>query len=401
MGTPQLRSGGSTLGPAAGAAPAAPERCPRSDTGRDRFRLRPVGRPNFVFAGACAFALAAATVVVAAAEDLPIRDPDGVVVPTYVRLPIILLLAWLIDVVPRAVLQSRGGEARFLGAVREVVRERWNRRHVVFAVSGLGTWYVCYAAFRNLKSYVPFVNGRIWDDELEWLDNALWLGHHPAETLHTIFGTTVSAEFFSFIYVSWIVLIPVSLAIALVWTRHPAAGSWYVTAIALDWLLGVAAYYALPTLGPAYSEPDDFSHLDRTFTTTLVEDLWSDRLAVVPELGGDPHTTNAVQTIAAFPSLHVGIMMTICLFLVLIGAARWVRVTAWVYLGLTVLATIYFGWHFSLDAVGGAAVGALAVWLAALGTGNHSGWWPRLVDRGSLEEPDQAVQPSTAASRPA
>ena len=31
-----------------------------------------MGRPNFVFAGACAFALAVATVVVAAAEDLPI-----------------------------------------------------------------------------------------------------------------------------------------------------------------------------------------------------------------------------------------------------------------------------------------------------------------------------------------
>jgi hypothetical protein len=360
-----------------------------------------VGRANFTFAGLCALALALATVLVSWTEDLPIRDPDGVVVPTYVRLPIILLLAWLIDVVPRALGRTGAKLGTFPAAFRTVVRERWTRSHVIFAVSGLGTWYVCYAAFRNLKSYVPFVNGRIWDDELERMDNALWLGHHPADVLHAVFGTTWAAELFSFVYVSWIVLIPVSLAIALVWTRHPAAGSWFATAIAMDWMLGVATYFALPTLGPVYTEPGDFADLDRTYTTKLIEDLWTDRTAVVPALGGDPHATNAVQTIAAFPSLHVGIMVTICLFVTLIGLARWIRVTAWVYLGLTVLSTIYFGWHFSLDALGGAVLGAAAVWVAAIGTGNHVGGWPRLVDRGEHDAADDADQPSAPVSRPA
>jgi hypothetical protein len=360
-----------------------------------------VGRANFKFAGLCALALALATVLVSWAEDLPIRDPDGVVVPTYVRLPVILLVAWLIDVVPRALGRTGAKLGTFPAALRGVVRERWTRTHVIFAVSGLGTWYVCYAAFRNLKSYVPFVNGRIWDDELERIDNALWGGNHPAEVLHAVFGTTWAAEMFSFVYVSWIVLIPVSLAIALVWTRHPAAGSWFATAIAMDWLLGVATYFALPTLGPVYTEPGDFADLDRTYTTKLIEDLWSDRTAVVPALGGDPHATNAVQTIAAFPSLHVGIMVTICLFVTVVGLARWIRVTAWVYLALTVLSTIYFGWHFSLDAVGGAVLGAVAVWVAAIGTGNHVAGWPRLVDRGSYQAPADTDQPSAPVTRSA
>jgi membrane-associated phospholipid phosphatase len=93
-------------------------------------------------------------------------------------------------------------------------------------------------------------------------------------------------------------------------------------------------------------------------------------------LGGDPHATHAVQTIAAFPSLHVGIMMTICLFLTLVAAARWMRIVAWTYLALTILATIYFGWHFSIDAIGGMVLGAMAIWIAAIGTGNHVGWVP-------------------------
>lgn len=351
-----------------------------------------------MFGGACAAALAVATWVVSLVEDLPIRDPDGVVVPAYVQIPAILGFAWLLDVVPRSVHRTLKQDETFTTHFGAVVRERWNRRHTWFALTGLATWYVTYAAFRNMKSYVPFVNGRIWDEDLERIDNALWFGHHPAEVLHSLFGTSLAAEFFSFIYVSWIVLVPASIAIALIFTRHPAAGSWYVTAISLCWTLGVLGYLALPTLGPAYTKPGDFADLDRTYTTQLIEDLWTDRVAVVPELGGDPHATHAVQTIAAFPSLHVGIMVAICLFLTLIAAARWMRIVAWVYLFLTVLSTIYFGWHFSLDAVGGFVLGGLAVWIGALGTGNHHRGIPRLVDRGTYEDDEE---PSADLSRSA
>lgn len=356
-----------------------------------------MGRANFKFAGLCALALALAMVLVAWVEDLPIRDPDGVVVPTYVRLPIILLIAWLLDVLPRSLMRSRRHWRTAWTDFRAVARERWTRSHVVFAVSGLGAWYVCYAAFRNLKSYVPFVHQRIFDKSFERIDHALWLGHDPANVLHAWFGTGWAAEFFSAVYVIWIVLIPVSLAIALVWTRHPAAGSWFVTAVAVDWLLGVATYYALPTLGPVYSSPGDFAGLRHTYTTTLEENLLRDRLDVL----SDPHATHAVQTIAAFPSLHVGIMVTVCLFVTLAGMARWIKVTSWAFLVLTVLATIYLGWHFSLDAIGGVVLGAAAVWIAAIGTGNHVGGRPRLVDRGSYDRDEVVDQPSASVSRTA
>lgn len=352
-----------------------------------------MGRANFGFAGGCALALAVATALVATTQDLPIRDPDGVVVPTYVRLPIILLIAWLLDVVPRAV--ARHPRVHGLGAAfATVIRERWDRKHVIFAVSGLGTWYVCYAAFRNLKSYVPFVHERLFDGALADLDHALWLGHDPANVLHSLFGTTWAAQFFSAVYVIWIVLIPVTLAIALVWTRHPAAGSWFVTAVAVDWALGAATYYLLPTLGPIYSSPGDFAGLDHTYATTLEDNLLSDRIQVL----ADPHGTHAVQTIAAFPSLHVGMMVTVCVFVTLIGLPRWVRISSWVFLVLTVLSTIYLGWHFSVDAIGGAVIGAAAVWIAALGTGNHVGGRPRLVDRDGY---DVAAQPRTDLTRSA
>src|SRR3954464_2002762 len=221
-------------------------------------------------------ALAAVAVVVALAYHLPLRDPDGVVVPTYVRLPVILLAAFLTDVVPRALWRGRSLR-RLPGTALAVVRERWPWEHTRFALVGLGAWYLTYAAFRNLKSFVPFVNRRLFDSSLEQLDRILFLGHDPATVLHSVFGIGWAAHFFSFVYVAWIVLVPVTLVIALVWSRDRQGGAWYVTAVAVDWVLGVATDFALPTLGPVYSEPQDFSALPHTYVSTLQESMISDR----------------------------------------------------------------------------------------------------------------------------
>ena len=329
---------------------------------------------GFRFAVVMSLALSAVTVAVAVSYHLPLRDPDGVAVPTYVRFPAILLLAFLTDVVPRAL--WRGSSLRRLpGTLVAVVRERWPWEHVRFALVGLGAWYLTYAAFRNLKSFVPFVNRDLWDASLERFDRITWLGHDPATVLHQLFGVGWAAHFFSLVYVAWIVLVPVSLVVALVWSRNRAAGEWYVTAVAVDWVLGVATYYAVPTLGPVYAEPQDFTALPHTYVSTLQESMISDRVFVI----ADPFGTHAVQSIAAFASLHVGIMVTVCLMAELLLLKRWVRVTMWVFLGLTVLATVYLGWHYFADTLGGALLGAAGVWIAAIGTGNHERGRPRLT----------------------
>src|SRR4029078_13401777 len=106
----------------------------------------------------------------------------------------------------------------------------------------------CCDASRNVKSFVPCVNRQLWNTALARLDRILWLGHDPATVLHAVFGTGWAAAFLSFVYVPWFVLVPVSLVVALVWSRHRAGGAWYVTAVAVDWVLGVATYFAVPTL---------------------------------------------------------------------------------------------------------------------------------------------------------
>jgi hypothetical protein len=318
--------------------------------------------------------------------DLPVRDPDSAVGPAYIWVPVVLLAAFLTDVVPRALWRARN-PLRALSAAGAVVRERWTMAHVRFALIGLAAWYVIYASFRNLKSFVPFVNRHLWDGVLEDVDRVLFFGHSPAELLHQWLGTGVAAHFFSFVYVAWIVMVPASLVVALVWSRDARAGAWYVTAIAVDWVLGVATYFAVPSLGPIYSRPEWFSDLDRTPVTSLAEGMMADRHEVLT----NPFTTDAVQTIAAFASLHVGISVTMVVMAGLLRLHRALRLFLWVFLALTVLATVYLGWHYFLDAVGGAVLGVAGVWIAARGTGNEMRRRPRTSQPLAIREEPSRV----------
>jgi hypothetical protein len=333
-----------------------------------------VWRQRFGFATVLALGLTTVAIVVAVVKHLPYRDPDGVVGPTFVLLPIILALAFLTDVVPRAVVRARrGGSLRqFRSQFRAVTLERWPMERIRFALLGLGSWYLTYVSFRNLKSYVPFVNPHLWDADLDRLDRAILFGHDPAVVLHDLLGTGWAAHLCSGVYIAWIGLVPVTLAAALVWSRNVSGGSWLVTAVAVDWVLGVATYYVLPTLGPIYARPGLFSSLPQTYVSRIQESMLDQRQAVL----ANPFGTEAVQTIAAFASLHVGITVTVCVIAQLLRLNVWFRVALWVFLALTVISTVYLGWHYLVDAFGGAVLGVAGAWVAAIGTGNHIRWRP-------------------------
>ena len=356
------------------------------------------GAPSFALAWLAGLGLAVATVAFSRFEDIPIKDPDSLI-PGYIRFPAIVLGANALDVVAHTFIGAGrpggGWLRRICSAFRTVLRERWPLAHWKFALNGVIAWYLCYAAFRNVKSMAPFVHEKIYDDPLAAIDRFLFAGHDPAAVLHAWFGTGIAAHFFSSVYIVWIALVPVSIAIALVWTRQTRAGEWYVTAVAVDWALGALLYVLVPTVGPIYSDSSTFAGLPETYVSKLADSMWDDRVNTLAT-----HGESGLQTIAAFASLHVGIMMTICLIVQAVKLARWVRISAWTFFGLTVLATVYLGWHFFVDVIAGAALGAFAVWIAGIATGNRVGLRVRLVPE--VSEPEgsaSATHPGALASR--
>ena len=290
---------------------------------------------------------------------LPLRDPDGSTGPTFIRLPAIVLLALLLDIVPRAIIRASSWRS-IRESVVEVTRERWQLASLRFMLVGLVGWYVTYATNRNLKGMVPFANLDLYDTQLDRLDQAMFGGQRPTVLLHELLGTDIAAQVLSFFYILWIVALPASLAVALVWARRDRVSSWWVTAVSLDWIMGVILNFALPTLGPIYDRPADFAELTRTGTTALQESMWTERLQVL----ADPANAHTVQNIAAFASLHVAIATTACIVAHRAGLHRALVQALRAFLAITMVATVYFGWHYVSDVIAGVLVGIVAAWVA-------------------------------------
>ena len=90
-------------------------------------------------------------------------------------------------------------------------------------------------------------------------------------------------------------------------------------------------YYLVPSLGPTYAYPQWFDSLSHTPNTSVRDALLADRVEVL----AGPWDTHTVQTIAAFASLHVAVMVSLCLVVEAMRLPGLVRMAAWGFLALT------------------------------------------------------------------
>jgi len=324
-------------------------------------------RRAYGFAVGLALAVAIVAWVASYRYNLPLRDPDGLAGPSYIRLPAIVLLFYLADVVPRALIDNRGFH-RFRSSVAAYTRQRWTRSRITLVTIGLASFYVVYVAYRNLKGFLPYVRGgELKDSVLMKLDRTLAFDHYPADVLHTVLGTGISAHVLAYAYEMFLVFVPLSLGAALVWSKNVSTGFWYVTALCVNWVLGTLSYYWVPSLGPFVAKPSLFADLPHTGVTSLQHALEVGRQAYID----DPNSTSTVQSVAAFASLHVSIIFTAALICHYVIPSRTVRYSMWVYWVLTTISTIYFGWHYILDDIAGFGIGLFAVWVGAKTTGHR------------------------------
>jgi hypothetical protein len=325
-------------------------------------------RPAYGLLVGVALTMGIVVVVVSQALDEGLRDPDGFLGPAWVRLPAMVLGAFLIDVVPRSLWRSRRNVRGAYAEARTLVGEHWTRERITLVTLGLTAFYVTYVSYRNLKNYLPRFYETMQDPLLHQLDRWLFFGHEPATVLHAIFGESWAAHFFAFIYLLYLPLAPLSLVVWLVWSRNISFGYWYATANCLTWTLGTISYYMIPTMGPNFWYPWLYKDLDVTGVKDLQDSLWNGRQDVRFPL--NPFS-DSIQSVAGFASLHVALTLVIAMvahYTVRHAAIRW---AAWIFFGLTVISTLYFGWHYIADDIGGVVIAILAVWLGGIATGQR------------------------------
>ena len=312
-------------------------------------------------------AVAVITLIVAlvstSVADVRFRDPDGVAAKYFVMIgAAVALLVWL-DVVVRAGRATTFPPTR--AAMRAVRRTRWTRSRMLAVGVALLSFYVTYLAYRNLKGLIPILRpGDLFDRELADWDRWLFLGHDPAVLTHDLFGIGAPTHIISAIYAAFIVFLPLSLVIALVFAPDLPTSLFFATALSLNWLIGAGSYYVLPSLGPAYADPSLFASLPHSEVTRLQGMLLDDRIGWLRDTA-----TGTPQAIAAFASLHIAMSFTA------LASAHWLHlgrrwiVGLWVWFVATIIATVYFGWHYVLDDVAGILIGAVSLVLAKVITG--------------------------------
>lgn len=292
------------------------------------------------------------------------RDPDNVAALYVVLVGAGVAGLVVLDVWIRAARRAGSwrGAGPYMGAVR---RERWTRSRGLAVAAALVSFYVTYLAYRNLKGVIPLLRpDELFDADMAEADRWLFFGSDPAGLLHDVLGTGVSAHVLSTVYAAFIVFLPLSLGMALVFARDLPTTLFYATALCVNWVLGAISYFVWPALGPVYAFASWFDELPRTEVTRLQQMLLDDRVAWLR----DP-TDSVPQAIAAFASLHVAMSFTALLAAHLLGLGRRVLIALWVWLIATLLATIYFGWHYVMDDIAGILIGAAALGIAKVLTG--------------------------------
>jgi len=313
-------------------------------------------------------------VVLSQRLGVPLRDPEGFLGPAYVRLPVLALLFFALGIVPQGI--RRDGFRNTVPSIKQILREEWNGVRVLNIMTGLVGFYICYVSYRNIKSYLPLIREDVlFDHDMLQLDHFLMFGHNPAPILHQVLGTGVTAEVLATSYVSYLPLIPITLGLVLTWSRNGSLGAWYATALSLNWVLGAASYYILPTLGPAFFQPSMFAQLPDSSVSQLQRALFRGGVTFKE----DP-TGSSIYGIAGFASLHVSVVVTAGIFFARTGQRLAIRIAGYVFLVTTITATIYFGWHYIADDFAGAFIGWLSVSLGAWATGNRGRRRRRIED---------------------
>ncbi|WP_262347558.1 phosphatase PAP2 family protein [Nocardioides dongxiaopingii] len=343
--------------------------------------------------------------VVSLRYDQPLLDPEGSFLgPSWIRLPLLLSITVVLDLVPRMLWHSRLRRSAMLPVVRERWRTHWTRERGLLVFLGVVCFYVTYVSYRNLKSALPFVRSfdnpdDMFDRELNAVDRALFFGHQPGPVLHDLLGTTVTAHVLSTIYLLFVAMVPLAVMAWIVWSRNLAFGYWFVTSQCLAWSIGTATYYALPTLGPVFHYVPGYTDLAHTGTTDLIRSL--DRSRDLFLYGGydGQGVEGIVNSVAGFASLHCGITLLWALMVQYTVRSVVIKRIFWVNFGLTVIATVYFGWHYLADDVAGITLAMVSFYLGGLATGQRFDRHLRRRDDDATPATPAAVVPSEDAAR--
>ena len=294
---------------------------------------------------------------------IPLRDPRGAILWTRVLLSAALFVVLsLADAAARAWRTPRG-----LRATPTEWRRRWTARRLGMAAAALAAYHLVYFCYHNLKSWDVF--NRPARRHAARLGPVAVPRPQPrgaaARPARAARRRLRPARRLRVVLDAGLGLVRRGPGVP----RRGSATAWTSSRSMLwVWILGLASYYLIPSLGPFHAAPAEFSGLPHT----MIQDTQARYMAQRADLLAHPQAHDAFAQVSAFASLHVAVTTVILLMARHYGLRRTSRVLT-VFLVGTIVATIYLGWHFAVDDVAGLIIAWVSVTLGRLMTRRRRG----------------------------
>jgi hypothetical protein len=255
----------------------------------------------------------------------------------------------LVGVLIRAAVLRYRGKEQMLAYLRVVRSKRWivDSLRLSFFIA------LTVHTYAWIKLTIPVIHPHLYDQQLWDLDRAIFFGFSPTIFFLSLFSNGVALRVVDFTY-AYVFVGSINLAF-LFFLSSPSRRIRvaFNNGNTLMWITGSWLYMLVPSLGPAYRFPQVWFEYSQYLAHThfLQAMLMRNYQLVVHPVTSAGKPINVVFGIAAFPSLHVGFLTFVFLWMrrlwrhggIVFGVA-----TLFIFLG-----SVVTGWHYLIDAIAG------------------------------------------------
>jgi hypothetical protein len=203
---------------------------------------------------------------------------------------------------------------------------------------------VILLVYCNIKQAIPFINPRLYDKELLVIDRFFAFGVNPNTFTVSLCQSPIITGLIDKLYVLWYFIKPIILiyfAVIKIKSTHIRFFSCYFSM----WIVGGLLALLIPSLGPIYVHPEWFASLFKPLADGLQERLGIHYL--LAKANPSDYKYFIYEGIAAFPSLHVGIIAVFAFFVR--NESRIFGLLLFLYLAIIQFGSVLLGWHYMVD----------------------------------------------------
>ncbi len=215
---------------------------------------------------------------------------------------------------------------------------------IAFFTRSYGLYFLIYVTLAVLTTGVQYTPFHLIDQHLAHIDQAL--GFNSVGLINWTYAHPLANKIFSIAYDSigfQLFLVPLFIAFLM----EKKSINIYFYATLFSYLIGTTIYYFFPTAGPTavFHDPHFLAVQHDTYTKYLEV---HHHLAITTTNGG----------MIAFPSFHV-IWSTILAYVCY--RRKWLFYPLAVFNTIVIASTLFLGWHYLTDVIGGLSVAAIAI----------------------------------------